>query len=327
MGIETGRLLWVLFSMTCMVLSLPAQLTGRDEFNGPFKNTNYWDDDFEKGSAEAYQKDGSFLLRSPASTGEHEAGWPWIQSSARYAEDWSFQVDLHNEVDVETASQFASIGVYVASLEDERNMAFIECYSTLFESGGERIHGFASGLVNAEGHVHEGDSLDLQSTAGAVQVRFDSKRKHLTLLYHSGDTTEGYAWRRLAQYGIAGDKGKEGTDHWQLRSSSELDIGIYGFAKNVAVVEGQLRLDNFTTTASPTLEQPPFEIYLESSATGGKELWWQAYDGFEYVTQHSLDLGDWNPSPAPIMDMGDWQFISVFTNPSNQFFRVLSTQP
>ena len=134
-------ILGVIFSTS----SLQGQLEGFDEFSDGSKDTEKWDDDFIQGQGEVSEIGGRLEFSNSRANGNHEAGWPWVFSTAVYAEDWEFQCDVHNEVGVEPL-QFASMGIYVASLDDENDLAFIEMYAAYFDEINESVHGFSAGL-------------------------------------------------------------------------------------------------------------------------------------------------------------------------------------
>ena len=178
-GILHGSLISFLFGIFLSMPVLHGQLEGIDDFSDGRKDLEKWDADFVRGGGEISESGGRLEFTNTDSRGVNEAGWPWVFSTASYAEDWEFQCDVHNVVGAE-ASEFASVGIYVSSLDEERDLGFIEMYSAFFDEIGESVHGFSAGLENERGSQNEADSFELPVTRGAVRVRFDRSEKTLS---------------------------------------------------------------------------------------------------------------------------------------------------
>lgn len=305
---------------------LQAQLEGFDDFSDGIKDSEKWDDDFVQGGGVVSERFGRLEFSNIRINGSHEAGWPWVFSTASYSEDWEFQCDLHNAVDVEP-SQFASMGVYVASLDDERDLAFIEMYASFYEESNQSEHGFSAGLESGSGSLHEADSFELPITQGAVRVRFDHSNETFHFYYHAGDTSNGYAWLKLAEYGIAGSGGADANDDWRLNARSEFDIGVYGYAENVSIRAGELYLDHFTADGSQAQPHPEVVMYVEDFSTSTMTVGWEAFEDYTFELQESIGLNEWKATPVKILGDGRYQtFQFERVNPSN-FFRVITTNP
>ena len=312
-----------------IVLATPllhAQLEGTDDFTDGRKDLEKWDADFVRGAGEMSESGGRLEFSNSDSNGVHEAGWPWVFSTASYAEDWEFQCDLHNVVGAEQ-SEFASIGVYVSSLDDERDLGFIEMYSAYFDEIGESVHGFSAGLESERGSQNEADSFELPVTSGAVRISFNRREKTLGFYYHAGDTANGYAWLRLAQYGIDGDGGADANDSWRLNERSEFDIGVYGYAENISVRKGELSLDRFTADGSESLAFPAVHVYIEEFTTETLTIGWEAFESYTFEIQESTDFGDWNSVSAPLIGNGLYQVFKLNQIHPQRYFRVLTTNP
>jgi hypothetical protein len=305
---------------------LHGQLAGTDDFTDGRKDLEKWDADFIKGGGEMSESGGRLEFTNPDSRGVHEAGWPWVFSTASYAEDWEFQCDVHNVVGAEP-SEFASVGIYVSSLEDERDLGFIEMYSAYFDEIGESVHGFSAGLESERGSQNEADSFELPVTRGAVRVRFDRREKTLSFFYHAGDTADGYAWLRIAQYGIDGDGGEDANDSWRLNERSEFDIGIYGYAENISVRKGELSVDHFTADGSDALAFPLVQLYVEEFTSEALTIGWEAFESYTFEIQESTDFGNWKSVSGPLIGDGLYQVFKLNQIHPQSYFRVLTTSP
>ena len=315
-------ILGVIFSTS----SLQGQLEGFDEFSDGSKDTEKWDDDFIQGQGKVSELSGRLEFSNSRANGNHEAGWPWVFSTAAYSEDWEFQSDLFNAVEVEP-SQFASAGIYVASLEDERDLAFIEMYASYYDELNQSAHGFSAGLESGSGSLHEADSFELPIIQGAVRIRFDHLSQALHFYYHAGETSNGYAWLKIASYGIAGNGGDDSNDHWRLNSNSEFDIGIYGYAENISIRSGELSLDNFTADGSHALPNPEVMLYVEDVTTSTMTIGWEAFENYTFELQESVGFNQWKPTDLRILGDGLYQTFQLDRQHPSNFFRVVTMQP
>jgi hypothetical protein len=325
-GILHGSLISFLFGIFLSMPVLHGQLEGIDDFSDGRKDLEKWDADFVRGGGEISESGGRLEFTNTDSRGVNEAGWPWVFSTASYAEDWEFQCDVHNVVGAE-ASEFASVGIYVSSLDEERDLGFIEMYSAFFDEIGESVHGFSAGLENERGSQNEADSFELPVTRGAVRVRFDRSEKTLSFFYHAGGTANGYAWLRLAQYGIDGDGGTDANDSWRLNERSEFDIGVYGFAENITVRKGELSIDHFTADGSEALAFPLVQLYVEEATAEALTIGWEAFESYTFEIQESTDFVDWKLVSEPLIGDGLYQLFKLNQIHPQRYFRVLTTNP
>ena len=312
-----------------MVLSsslLYGQLEGTDDFSDGRKNLEMWDEDFINGEGSLSESGGRLEFINSGSRGIHEAAWPWVYSTASYAEDWEFQCDVRNIVNTDP-TEFASVGIYVSSLDDERDLGFIEMYAAYFDEIGERVHGFSAGLESDRGNQNEADSFELPVTSGAVRIVFNRREKTLSFFYHSGETSNGYAWLRLAHYGIDGNGGADANDNWRLNERSEFDIGVYGYAENLSIRKGELSMDRFTADGSVSLSDPMVHLYVEEVTSDAFILGWEAFESFSFEIQETTDFEAWNSVSAPVVGDGLYQTIRFDRNQERVFFRMLTTSP
>lgn len=305
-----------------------AQFQGTETFSGPLSQAKWFP--FTEGLGSISLSNQEFNFTSTQRFGEHEAGLSWVEDSVRNSQDWEFQVDVANSMKVTNSSLYSGVGIYVANANDERDLAFLEFYSTFFNDLGESVRGFTSGLQNNGVDVHEADTFELPFERGAVRVKFDSSERSLSFFYHTGETTEGYFWQFLSKYGVDGNDGSEGNANWLMSVNAEFDVGVYGLAQGTRSSIGQVTADNFTTEQpSLGLHEVDFEFESNIAASGDAvSLRWFSFEGLDYVVQSSNDLLTWSDMTT-IVGTGRYAELEIPVNvPSAAvFYRIYSRLP
>lgn len=311
-----------------LVIEVKAQFVGQEEFSGQLSQAKWFP--FVEGQGNISLSNQEFNFTTNSGFGNHEAGLSWVENSVRNSQDWEFQLDVKNTLNLTNSSHYSGVGIYVANARDERDLAYLEFYSTYFNEVGRPVRGFTAGLKNNGVNVHEADTFELPVEAGAVRVKFDSSERSLTFYFHEGSVTDGYFWQYLAKYGIDGDDGVEGDANWLMSFGAEFDVGLYGLVEGTRSSIGQVTADNFTT-GSPSLglHEVDFEFDSSVGAAGDTvELRWFSFDGLDYVVQSSSDLMIWSDM-ATASGTGTYTVLEVWANfPSTpRYYRIYSRLP
>jgi len=305
-----------------------AQFMGSEDFSGAIGQDKWFP--FTKGVGSISLSNQKFNFTSSSSTGEHEAGLAWINTPVRNSEDWEFQLDVGNALSVSNSSRYAGLGIYVANLNDENDLAYLEFYSTYFDELERSVHGFTSGLNNNGSGLHEGDTFELPFDIGALRAKYDSSERSLTFYFHTGSTADGYFWQFLAKYGLDGSDGTEANANWFMPLNAEFDVGLYGTVIGTRSAVGQLTADNFTTDR-PLVGVHKVDFELEASVNATDDsiaLSWFSFEGLDYVVQVSRDLETWS-KVATVSGTGAYAGLEVpFTlSEKPAFYRIYSRIP
>lgn len=311
-----------------LVSTANAQFVGEEDFSGALSQAKWFP--FTEGRGSISLSNQEFNFTSTSGFGEHEAGLSWEQTTVRNSEDWEFQLDVENTLSLTNSSRYSGVGIYVANANDDRDLGFLEFYSTYFNEVGEPVHGFSAGLINNGVDVHEADTFELPVDTGALRVKFARSEQSLSFYFHSGSTAGGYFWQSLAKYGVDGNDGIEANANWLMPSNAEFEVGLYGTATGTRSSVGQVTADNFTTER-PSLGLHEVDFELETShntLNDSVELSWFSFDGLDYVVEVSTDLATWSDL-APIAGTGDYSVLEVVATlpEAPRYYRIYSRIP
>lgn len=311
-----------------MILAAKAQFTGSENFSAPLRQDKWFP--FVKGDGGISLSNQRFNFTSSSSVGDHEAGLAWVNNLVRNSEDWEFQIDVGNTLSVSNSSRYGAVGIYVANLNDESDLAYLEFYSTYFDELGRPVRGFTAGLKNNGAELHEGDTFELPFEIGALRAKFDSSERSLSFYFHTGSVAEGYFWQFLAKYGLDGSDGTEGNANWSMPFNAEFDVGCYGAAVGTRSSIGQLTVDNFTADGTSLgVHRVDFEMDANVDAAGELvDLSWFSFDGLDYVVQVSPDLKSWS-NFAKVRGTGTYAGLKVPLNTPEcpAYYRIYSRIP
>jgi hypothetical protein len=178
-----------------LVSSAKGQFEGAEDFSSALRQEKWFP--FTKGVGSISLSSQEFNFTSSSSVGEHEAGLSWVNTPVRYSEDWEFQLDVANALNVSNSSRYAATGIYVANGNDDNDLAYLEFYGTYFDDLGRSVRGFTTGLSNNGTNFHEGDTFELPFDTGALRAKFDSSERSLTFyfLVQPRMDTSGKLWR------------------------------------------------------------------------------------------------------------------------------------
>lgn len=314
--------------VSAMVPAAQAQFTGSEDFSSSLRLDKWFP--FTEGSGSLSLSNQEFNFTSSSSFGNHEAGLAWVSNPVTNTEDWEFQIDVGNALSVPTASRYGAVGIYVANLNDENDLAYLEFYSSYFNDLGQSVHGFTTGLKNNGVTLHEGDTFELPYDTGALRAKFDRSEKSLSFFFHTGPATEGYFWQFLAKYGLDGNDGTEANTNWSMPFNAEFDVGLYGAVVATRSSVGQLTADNFTADGAPLgVHEVDFELEATISDGGDSaNLRWFSFEGLDYVIQFSPDLVSWS-NFSTVRGTGTYseQEVPLTTPERPAYYRIYSRIP
>ncbi len=330
----SNRAKWSTFfaKLTLIFLTLApaaqAQFVGSEDFSRPLSLQKWFP--YTKGSGNISLSNQKFNFTSTSSTGEHEAGLTWTSTTVTNSQDWEFKLDVENRLNVPDSTRYGSIGIYVANETDSTDLVYLEFYSAYFNTIGQSVHGFTSGLKNNGASLHEGDTFELPYNTGALRAKFDSSERSLSFYFHTGSTTGGYFWQLMAKYGLDGNDGTTANADWAMPLGAGFEIGLYGAATGNQSSIGQVTADNFTTV-QPAIGVHTIDFELAASLNQTEDtvaLSWFSFDGLEYTVQQSPDLINWT-SLATVPGTGTYSGLQVplAASEAPHFYRIYSRVP
>lgn len=328
LGASSGLCSVLLLMTLALVSGAKGQFVGSEDFSGQLRQDKWFP--FTQGSGDISLTGQEFNFTSTVIFGEHEAGLAWVNTPVSFSEDWEFQLDVANSLNVSSSSRYAAVGIYVANEDDENDLAYLEFYSAYFDDLGSSVRGFTSGLKRNGVELHEGDTFELPVEIGALRAKYDASENSLALYFHTGSTEVGYFWQLLAKYGLNGSGGTDANAVWGMSADGTFDVGLYGSVQGTRSRVGQLTADNFSADRPAVgVHEVDFELTAQAHAaedTG--ELSWFSFDGLEYVVEKSADLKTWTFFKT-LPGTGTYSELEVPANSNDAplFYRVYSRVP
>jgi hypothetical protein len=238
------KLLGTLF-LTAVTIARLAHADG-DDFNDNSKSTLKWGADDFLGNAVLVETNQRLEFQCPANTGDDIALRPWIRSGAAYGGDWEAQLDLAHSTTLGGADQYASFGILLSNPNDASDTILVELYhSTL--GGLPARRGFRAELESNAISAGNADTGNLDVTAGALRLQFDSTNKVLRCDYDT-NPADGYQWVPFASFGLLGQGGSTANVNWPIGFNQNFSFALFGLSSGISVASGQLFADNFVAT-------------------------------------------------------------------------------
>jgi hypothetical protein len=215
-----------------------------DDFNDNSKNTAKWDTDITFGTGGALAETSSRLqYTSTTASGDHGIYRPWILNQLKYDSDWELIMDVGNSLSWTSGEHDTGMGIEIFPPGTFDQSFFTEMNSSRFLPS-YTFHGFVSG----QGEDEFGNSDQEVSSPGAngsIRIVYDSANKVFTTYCDTDGSANGFFWRPLATYGIAGSGGAVNAS-WNMSGTQVFQVAVYGFVDRAVVTAGQITADNFS---------------------------------------------------------------------------------
>lgn len=224
-----------------LIFFCPAFADGGDDFNDGVRQACKWRQP-SNGPTSVLLETGGHLQFTSAGTsdGVDGASWEWRATHAPAGSDWDIRLDVHNHKTLTAQSQATGLSLEIRTpLNDNWLLAEL---LTEYVEGGERRRFIANTNYQASAV-----SPDMNTVDGALRIAYASSGKIITV-YFDTDNADGYQWKQVGSFGIAGTGGDSGTVNWNLADDAKLSVSVNGFSLNAAVAAGEMYADNFIET-------------------------------------------------------------------------------
>jgi hypothetical protein len=239
----SGRALARWLSVGLMLPSL-AFADGSDSFNDNSKDTTKWGNDVPLGAGVLTETNQRLEFTCNNAASEGDTLRPWILERFPVNANWAVQVDTANSTVPALFGQVNSGGFRLSHPTNADSEIYLELYAV---AGGK---GFVGNLKTDDVEVGNADTTTLVgdvAVMAAVRMEYDGLSRVATCFYDL-DATDGYQWTEFASYGLAGAGGTTANTDWNLSSTQQFSVYVYGYSAGMTVSSGQLYLDNFVET-------------------------------------------------------------------------------
>lgn len=230
--------------MCCLCILIffcPVFADGGDDFNDGVRQACKWRRPSNGPTAVLHETGGHLQFTSAGtSDGADSASWEWRATHVPAGSDWDIRLDVHNHLTLTSPGQATGLSLEIRTpLNDNWLLAEL---LTEYVEGIERRTFIANTNYKASAV-----SPDMSTVDGALRTVYDSNGKNITV-YFDNDTADGYQWKQVGSFGIAGSGGDSGTVNWDLADDAKLSVSVNGFSLNAAVAAGEMYADNFMET-------------------------------------------------------------------------------
>lgn len=224
-----------------LVSSCPVFANGGDDFNDGVRQACKWLRPSNGPTAVLRETEGHLQFTSAGSSdGVDSASWEWRATHLPADSDWDISLDVHNNLTLTSPDQATGLSLEIRAPSND-NWLLAE-FLTEYAGGIERRKFIANTNYQASAV-----SPDMSIVDGALRMAYASTGKIVTV-YFDNDTADGYQWKQVGSFGIAGTGGDSGTVNWGLADDAKLSVSVNGFSLHAAVAAGEMYADNFIET-------------------------------------------------------------------------------
>jgi hypothetical protein len=215
-----------------------------DDFDVPGRDPRYWGSDDITGHGVISSRNGRLEYTVSNPTAEDGADRLFARGRGTYDQNW--EVILRRVVNSTTPSandQNCSFGINISSTADKRDSLYAEMYAS--HIGGPPLRkGFNAEFFGddvSQGITDTGDVGVVNE--GAVRIAYRWDFRLITCSYDS-DPGDGITWTDFATFGISDGGGANGNANWQMTSTDEFVIEVYGYSTHMDVESGAMYGDD-----------------------------------------------------------------------------------
>lgn len=215
-----------------------------DNFNDNSKDSSKWGDDVVIANGRLNETNQRLQYNCPTAGPENSSERPWELTRFPYNSDWEIQFVTYNGTSASLAGQVCSMGVTILSPHSGGDYLYHELYNVSHGVSGGGV-GVNTDLSTDDKSVAGEDSGAVLSNRVALLVRWDGKTKTLDSLYDA-NPDNGLQWIKLGSFGLSGKGGTSGNTNWEMDSSDQFFVSVYGYSAFMKVNGGEMYLDNFS---------------------------------------------------------------------------------
>ncbi len=282
-----------------------ANLVGNDDFSSNIENTNKWQPDITRGVGQLMQTNGhlEFTTTGTPTTSDISARG-WILNDGSDTADWSVQLDVNITNAALNPGQAIYLGLSIAPKggDGSTNMVLL-----LGDGNGGRY--FASAL-NMNSPLIPSQTTNTTSTSAAIRIRWKSADQSLVSEIDPNGGNGVYHWESLTNWNIG-----NGPFNWNMSSSSEFVVIVFGEAQNLSVQPHDVFGANFIAPPSMEIHQNGGSVNL---------LWSTNATGYTVETAHTLSGASlWTMETNQPFIVGEQYVISNQISSSPLFYQLI----